>query len=373
MDKHLHIICFNIPYPVDYGGVFDLFYKLPALQQQGIKIHLHCFQYGRQEQPELSKYCESVHYYKRKKGLHSFSLKFPYIVSSRKNKLLLNKLLEDDYPILMEGVHCTYLLNDKRLNLRKCFVRLHNVEHIYYRQLSENTTSFFKKMYFRLESKMLYHYEKTIARKATFWSVVEKDAAIYRGLGCENIHFLPLFLPQWKVKAIAGNGSFCLYHGDLSVAENEKAATWLINHIFNDIHIPFVVAGKNPSPALKKRFHNNNFTCLIENPDEQEMQDLIAKAHINIIPSFNATGIKLKLINALFNGRHCVVNEQTVAGTNLEKACHVAADADTFKSIITRLYRQPFADEDLNIRRSLLDNMFNNETNAKQIVTWIWG
>ncbi|HAK10648.1 MAG TPA: mannosyltransferase, partial [Chitinophagaceae bacterium] len=47
MEKHLHIIALNVPFPVDYGGVVDLFWKLPSLQAQGVNIHLHCFDYGR--------------------------------------------------------------------------------------------------------------------------------------------------------------------------------------------------------------------------------------------------------------------------------------------------------------------------------------
>ena len=155
MDKHLHIISLNVPYPVDYGGVFDLYYKLPALYQQGIKIHLHCFDYGRGEQPVLNRYCEAVHYYPRKVGLKAISLRYPYIVSSRINNELLNRLLQDDYPILMEGIHCTYLLNDKRFTNRKCFVRLHNVEYIYYRHLYLNSSSLYKKLYYLFESKLL--------------------------------------------------------------------------------------------------------------------------------------------------------------------------------------------------------------------------
>lgn len=373
MNKHLHIICLNVPYPVDYGGVFDLFYKLPALQKQGVKIHLHCFQYGRPEQPELNRYCESVNYYKRETGPSGISLKYPYIVSSRRSKTLLNKLNEDDYPILMEGVHCTYLLNDKRFKHRKGFVRLHNAEYIYYRHLYENATSLLKKVHFYRESKVLERYEKCIAKKATFWSVTEKDAEIYKKLGCEKIDPLPLFLPGWKVKAIEGNGSFCLYQGDLSVAENEKAVTWLIKDVFNNLQIPFVIAGKNPSHRIFKLLANKNTICIIANPDEAEMQDLIAKAHINIIPSYNSTGIKLKLINALFNGRHCLVNEQTVKGTNLERTCHIADDANGFRSKIIQLYDQPFDNDDVTVRRDLLDHMFNNELNAKLMVKWIWG
>ena len=127
-DRHLHIVCLDVPYPVDYGGVFDLFHKIRALHEAGIRVHLHCFEYGRGRQPMLNKYCEEVHYYCRHEGHKGFSHRLPYIVCSRSNGQLLDRLLEDDYPILLEGVHCTYLLNDERFEGRKIILRLHNVE-----------------------------------------------------------------------------------------------------------------------------------------------------------------------------------------------------------------------------------------------------
>ena len=35
------------------------------MHKLGIKIHLHCFEYGRGQQPELQQYCEEVIYYHR--------------------------------------------------------------------------------------------------------------------------------------------------------------------------------------------------------------------------------------------------------------------------------------------------------------------
>ncbi|MGI8635193.1 MAG: glycosyltransferase [Segetibacter sp.] len=371
MEKHLHIICLNVPYPVDYGGVFDLFYKLPALQQQGVKIHLHCFEYGRGEQAILNQYCASVSCYKRKQGFSAFSLKYPYIVSSRRNNFLLDELAKDDHPILMEGVHCTYLLNDKRFKQRKCFVRLHNIEYIYYRHLFSSATSPFKKLYFLCESLMLERYEKSIAAKASFFSVTKKDAEVYQQLD-SKVEFLPLFLPDWTVNTGEGKGSFCLYHGDLSVAENEKAVIWLLEAVFNDLPLPFVVAGKNPSEKLLKLIEGNQSTCLIANPNENEMQDLIAKSHINIIPSYNATGIKLKLLNALFNGRHCLVNQETIEGTGLESACFIAATATEFKTAISAIYVKPFCESEIALRHQILDHLFDNEKNAQEMVKRIF-
>ena len=31
MEKHLHIVAFNVPLPANYGGVIDVFYRLKAL------------------------------------------------------------------------------------------------------------------------------------------------------------------------------------------------------------------------------------------------------------------------------------------------------------------------------------------------------
>ena len=52
-DLHLHIISFDIPWPANYGGVIDVFYKAKALSEKGVKVHLHCFQYGRKPNPFL--------------------------------------------------------------------------------------------------------------------------------------------------------------------------------------------------------------------------------------------------------------------------------------------------------------------------------
>ena len=36
MDQHLHIISFDIPWPPNYGGVIDVFYKIKTLSEAGV-------------------------------------------------------------------------------------------------------------------------------------------------------------------------------------------------------------------------------------------------------------------------------------------------------------------------------------------------
>jgi glycosyltransferase involved in cell wall biosynthesis len=373
VDKHLHIVCMDVPYPADYGGVVDPFHKIRSLHKAGVKIHLHCFEYGRGEQIELNAYCEEVKYYSRREGHKGFSHKLPYIVCSRSNGELLENLLQDDYPILLEGIHCSYLLNDERFSGRQVILRLHNVEYQYYRQLYYCERSLLKKMYYLHESNLLRQYEKKIADKAMILAMVEKDSEQYRQeFGAENIHILPVFLPFWEILSKEGTGCFCLYHGNLSVAENEQAVAWLLKQVFQCVDLPLIVTGKNPSPRLIRMVEQHPHACLIPNPSDQEIQDLIAKAQINILPSFNCTGIKMKLLNALFNGRHCVVNRDAVKGTGLEAACHIADNTEELIDLISQLYTKPFTAEEIASRRSLLSGRYNNEENTRQLIQWIW-
>lgn len=376
LEKHLHIVSLTVPYPVNYGGVYDLFYKLPALQAQGVQIHLHCFDYGRGRQAELDKYCASVKYYTRNTGYKAFSTTLPYIVTSRKNEDLLNNLLEDNHPILMEGVHCTYPLTDKRFDRRKTFVRLHNVEYLYYKSLYATTKNIADKLYYARESALLKKYERLIAAKNTaFFTVSPGDRDIYsHTFAAKAVEHLPLFLPgDWKVQPPQGMGTYCLYHGDLGVEMNEKAATWLITNMFSGLKIPLVIAGRNPSKKLLKLAATQQQTFVVADPDVQVMQDMIAKAHINILPSFSNTGIKIKLLNALFNGRHCIVNSPTIYGNGLEELCHVTDTAEAMKQRIEALYHQPFTDQEQQDRRAILSQMFCNENNAKRLVERVWG
>lgn len=80
MDKYLNVIALNIPYPANYGGVIDIYYKLKALHECGVHIILHCFEYERQHAPELLDICEEVHYYKRNTGLMANLSFLPYNV-----------------------------------------------------------------------------------------------------------------------------------------------------------------------------------------------------------------------------------------------------------------------------------------------------
>ena len=368
MSKHLHIVSFDIPYPADYGGAVDVFYKIKALHQIGVKIHLHCFEYGREHQMMLNDLCEEVHYYKRNEGHKGFSLEFPYIVASRNDEVLWDRLNADVHPVLLEGVHCTYGLITGKLKKQNVAIRLHNVESEYYKQLGRWEKSLLRKAYMHNESRLLKRHEEQL-RNYSILALSEADAAYYRKVfKAKSTHYIPPFIPNQMVASKEGLGTFALYHGNLSVAENEKAATWLLEKVFTELEIPLVIAGKNPSRRLISLAHVQQHTCIVENPGEGELNDLIQKAQLHILPSFTDSGIKFKLLNAVFNGRHVIVNNEMVKGTHLENACQIITNATELKYHAFRLFHKAFTDDDIQLRQGLLMQHYNNQENAKKLM-----
>lgn len=369
-DYHLHVISFDVPYPANYGGVIDVFYRIKALSEAGVKVHLHCFEYGRGH-AEVFDRCHEVKYYKRDTSFWKQLSRDPYVVASRRSEALIKDLLKDDYPILCEGLHTTAILNDSRLGGRKVFVRAHNVEHDYYRLLADSEPTFWKRWFYRMEARKLRRYEPILKKAAGIFAITQQDADYF------NQHYgkavlVPGFSALSRVCSETGRGDYVLYHGNLSVAENKKAAQWLVENVFSELDVPCVVAGLNPPDSLRKLCSRYPHVRLKANLHDAEMMDLIRNAQVNVMVTDQPTGLKLKLMNALYNGRFCLVNDDMVRGTSLDQLCVLAEEPEQFISQIRRLMKEDFTEDDINERDEALKELYQNEKNAQIIMDSIY-
>lgn len=369
-DQHLHIISFNIPYPANYGGVIDVFYKAKELTEAGIKVHLHCFEYGRKRSHELEQLFYSVNYYRRNISKKYLFKRYPYIIETRHSEKLLNNLLKDDYPILMEGIHTSILLQEKKLKNRIKLVRTHNIEHDYYRNLSKAETDPFKKYYFYTEAGKLKKFEKVLAKADHLVAISQKDYQ-YFSRKFERVSYIPAFHPYQKVESHTGKGKYVLYHGNLSVPENSNVVRFLLTEVFQDLHFPVIIAGLNPSHTLKRMVENHTHVKLIANPDDNQLKELINKAQVNISITGQATGMKLKLLNTLYNGRFCVVNNKMLNGNGLDSLCEIANDAPSIKKQIIKLMESEFTLEMKAERETALSKLYNNGNNVSRLIELI--
>ena len=228
--------------------------RIKTFHKLGILIHLHYFSYNERGNPnELNQFCETINVYRRENIQSGFSFTTPYIISSRINEDLIHRLQQDEYPILLEGIHCTGILPRLNRQRRKIVVRMHNEESVYYKELARAEHGLLKKLFFYNESRLLKKYSHHLPDDCLYACISENDVHLLKHhYKLHNVEFLPAF-PTWQnVRGPEGQGNLCLYHGNLSVPENEEAAAWLICKVFTKARIPFVIAGKKPTRQVTK-------------------------------------------------------------------------------------------------------------------------
>ncbi len=191
-----------------------------------------------------------MYYYPRAKSVSDLFSFLPFIVFSRRDDLLYERLMADEYPILLEGLHSCYWLDEKGFGNKKVWVRAHNIEHDYYAGLASVERSIAKKLFFALESFKLKRFEKVLSKASGIFCIAKSEIEHYRKYN-ENVELLSAFHLKDKVTSLTGSSSYALYHGSLDIAENENAALWLIDNL-GPHDIPLKIAGNNASTVLKE-------------------------------------------------------------------------------------------------------------------------
>jgi Glycosyl transferases group 1 len=371
MDMHLHVVAFNVPYPPKYGGVIDVFYKLKALHDLGVRITLHAFQYRESDPSGLNDICDEIFLYQRKLNpLKLLSIK-PFIVNTRNNSEIFEQLKKDEDPILLDGFHCTTYLNRNELGERDIYVRNHNIEHDYYNGLAKAQRNIIRKIYHKSEAIKLKNHEKILSTATGLFAISPNDNE-YLNKSYGRSHLIPAFHPNDHLSIPKGIGDYAFYHGDLAVGENDFASQYLAQEVFNDIDKKLIIAGNRPSSRLQaivERFQNIE---IVNSPSHSVMTDLIKGAQVHVLPTFQATGIKLKLLTALFNGRWCVVSPEMVNETGLESCCKIAGTPDQMKREIIDLFEREISDDIIVEREKILSKNFSNRANAQKIVDTIF-
>lgn len=366
MKQKLHVVSFQNPYPPTYGGVIDVYYKLKALKKAGVYVILHTYYYKDRgnDKENLQDVADEVYFYKREEGLKKqFSL-LPYIVNTRKDKNLVENLLKTDAPILYEGLHTCYSLADNRLKSRLKIVRMHNVEHDYYMGLCRASQSLKKKIFYFFEARRLRRFETRLKYARCIAAISENDAKYFsEKYSSVDTMLLPCFYDDEPPCRTPGIGDYILYHGNLAVDENVNAAIWILQNVASRLpEYKFVFAGSKPDDKLVCEIEKNKNATLVANPSSEELDKLLIDAHINLLITFQPTGVKLKLLNALTKGGYVVANSAMVAGSGLQSFCVVEDDVNVMVEKIKFLMGDKYE-----MGSRLLKDVYSNAQNVEKL------
>lgn len=366
----LHIVSFDVPYPANYGGVMDVYHKIKALKDEGLSVALHCFHYGRSEQEELLNICREVHYYPRNTGLMSQLSATPYIVSSRNHPSLLNQLALDDAPILFEGLHTTYYLGHPKLEGRKTAVRVHNLEADYYKALSKQSQSLYKKSYYSIESRKLKYFDKRLAKADVLFCLSKQEQAYYRGIH-PDARYLPVFHPFKKreTSLIDHISEEAIYFGNLAVEENIRAVEFLIE-LFSELNHSLKIAGRGAESDLVKKMAACRRVEYLGELSDSDLRRSIAESKVCCLPTPQSTGIKLKWVQALFQANEIVLNHKMLVDEQFKDFCRLAESKEDWQRQLLEAFSSTLEEERIRERIKIASESYDNQVSAKILKEW---
>lgn len=369
MNKKLHIVSFDVPYPPNYGGIIDIYFKIRELHKQGVEIHLHNYiSNDKKEQVALEKYCKKVYYYKRKNFLFSLLSFLPFRVKSRSNKKLLQNLKNLEIPILFEGLQSMYALS--KFNFNNSYVRAHNIEHTYFFGLAKSEKNILKKTIFFIEGHKLKRFEKKLKKAKGIFTISNFEQAYFSKIYQEKAHYIPAFHEVKLKNNHSAKGEFILFHGDLKVADNIKAALFLID-TYKNTEYNFVIATSVIENSIITEVKKYGNISIADIPTQNHLDELMKKAHINTLFSFQKTGIKLKLLNTLYKGKFILANSPLIEDTGLESLCTLANTKEEVLKTSKELFSKDFLEINIQNRMSKLEK-FNPTVSAKKIISIIF-
>lgn len=279
----------------------------------------------------------------------------PYAVERFRSTLMGAKIAQRLKESSFDLIFCDSLY--ALVNVPRCDIPIalncHNVEHLIPQRYAELERNHAKKLYARIESRLLREAERGACRRAAFamaCSENDRDLFIHLRPG------LPTFVVPNAVETEAycsaadsanqTTGSVVLFQGGMDWYPNRDAVEFFAESILPLIRgkcpdVKFVVAGRNPPAYLIEKFRNApdiEFTGTV--PD---MLPYLAAAAVAVVPLRLGSGTRIKILEACAAGRAVVSTSVGAEGLNLEagKEILVSDDPSQFARLVVEMLRDP--------------------------------
>ncbi|WP_374465061.1 hypothetical protein [Chryseobacterium sp.] len=370
--KELHIISFNYPYPPSYGGIIDVYYKIKALSDLGIKTHLHCFadQIPSTIDREIKEITENVFFYRKKKNPLLYFSSVPFAAAIRNSDILLKNLEKFKAPILFEGLQTTRIIYFLKDNGHKFYLRYHNNETEYYNGLSLSERNIFKKIIYKIESLKYTGYQKKLLKQfETVFCLSEKE---YQEVNTcsKNAQLVHIFHGNASVKPLDKKGNYFLFHGDLTTADNKRALNETIDLFKTLPQYKLIVASDRANEEIKRKISAVENISLTPIQTTENLHQLLENAHANILISYQNSGTKVKLFNTLYNSRFVIINGNITDDPFLMNLCLYGTDMNEIRQQIITSAEKEYHDTEK--RKKILEKNHSDKAKAEEMVKLIF-
>lgn len=345
--KSILMVSSDFVYPPNHGGRVDVWNKLVCLKSLGFNIDLVVTVKEKPKEEDInivkSKTSKLILLYRKNELKDIFSLR-PLQIKSRKELETVYFDKKYEY-LLIEGTYVISILKNKTLKAKHIILRMHNNESVYFKQLSDSETIWWRKFYYLTEAYKFRFIDKKIINKlSNIMFISYEELKIYKAKYPKiNAYFLPSAIPLNFKKIISKNKNV-VFIGSLFMVNNKEAISFYIKEIHPlllDIKgYTFTIAGNSKGEGvewIKNMSSKYNNINIIDSPEK--LDDIYANASVFVNPMLHGAGVKLKTINAIVNGLPVVSTTIGNQGTGLENGKHIyiADEPEVFARYIRML------------------------------------
>ena len=307
-EKTVHVWSMDRLEPPPYGGTLEVAGQVENLVQAGYQVVLHATTktaLAHAQALRLSEHPGVQFKTYRRNPWAIVSWNRPYIVGSRSTQVQREALATAKGKHVVQGTHLTGLDFPS-----EAILRWHNPEARYYQSLASYSTGL-KRMYLRWEAAKLLRWERVLAKRwpGPLWALTAVDAQAWQAMGGTAATVVP---PQKRFHgtppAHEAAKKSLLVPGKFSVVENERAARWTA-----DLSVEVTWAGHDFSEELR-HIAAAKGVRILDRPDEGTMAQAFQEAAMVLVHAEHSLGLKLKLIQALYQARWIVAHEAALAG-----------------------------------------------------------
>ena len=334
--RKILIISFDVPYPDNYGGVKDVWQTIKTLKGLGCEIDLVSFYRDENRVMEFEQSSEYAfinrHFAFKQKKPSSFFSKLPMSMSTRNISECESNAAgfpdDREYDVcIIEDVKCleAFKMLSYYVKCKRTYLRLQNIESNYYWELFKIENNLFKAAFFFLESLRYRLFERSLWNNDLidgFLFASEREMKDKIFALAKNKRLLRPALPVKGVSDHENRKNQILYVGNLDLPDNRMSVLRILEvlkPILSTKDADLVIAGKMSCEDKRWLQSISRPSVIIRvNPSDEELRALYGTAKLFFNYSMNASGVKMKLMEALSYGIPVLSNKNGVDGSGME-------------------------------------------------------
>jgi polysaccharide biosynthesis protein PslH len=296
---------------------------------------------------------------------------------------LADMLRENEYDIIqIEGLYLASYLRVIRENTKaKIVYRAHNIEHEIWDSYCRNTRAISGKFYLGRQNKKIRNFEQAFVNRYDLLATVTKaDLEKLNSMGNNKPAIVAPFgmFPDEFIMAKSSSASdrFNLqYIGALDWLPNIESLNWFIDNVWVKAKkkypgLRFSVAGRNPKRSLAKKMVRKGIDFFGE---VESSRKYLSEKGIVVVPLFSGSGIRVKIIEALFMKKPIIATTFAVSGMPVEDGVNIllADNENSFLDCIGKLITDQHYAAGIGARAGELSSLyFNNGTITDELTAF---